>query len=151
MYEIITNKALVIPVSAWVISQLIKVFVVLAREKRFDLWFLLRSGGMPSSHTALVCALAVAVGMMQGFNSIAFAITVILAIVVMYDAAGVRQAVSQQSLVLNRIVKELMDKRPRSEVERELREFIGHTPFQVIAGAAVGIFVAWLWLTISGV
>ncbi len=151
MYEIITNKALVIPVSAWVISQLIKVFVVLAREKRFDLWFLLRSGGMPSSHTALVCALAVAVGMMQGFNSIAFAITVILAIVVMYDAAGVRQAVSQQSLVLNRIVKELMDKRPRSEVERDLREFIGHTPFQVIAGAALGIFIAWLWLTISGV
>ena len=151
MYEIITNKALVIPASAWVISQLIKVFFVLAREKRFDLWFLLRSGGMPSSHTALVCALAVAVGMMQGFNSIAFAITVILAIVVMYDAAGVRQAVSQQSLVLNRIVKELMDKRPRSEVERDLREFIGHTPFQVIAGAVLGIFVAWLWLTISGV
>jgi acid phosphatase family membrane protein YuiD len=151
LYEIITNKALVIPPSAWVISQLIKVFITLAREKRFDLWFLLRSGGMPSSHTALVCALAMAVGMIQGFGSIVFAITVILAGVVMYDAAGVRQAVSRQSTILNRIVKELMDKRPRSEVERDLREFIGHTPFQVIAGAVLGIFIAWLWLFISGV
>ncbi len=106
---------------------------------------------MPSSHTALVCALATAVAITDGLNSIIFAVAAILAMVVMYDAAGVRQAVSQQSVILNRIVKELMEKRPRSEVERDLREFIGHTPFQVIAGAALGIFVAWLWLTISGV
>ena len=106
---------------------------------------------MPSSHTAVVCALAAAVAMIQGLSSVAFAITAILAIVVMYDAAGVRRAVSRQSIVLNRIVRELMEKRPRGEVERDLREFIGHTPFQVIAGAGVGIFIAWLWLTISGV
>jgi len=149
LYEVITNKALVIPVSAWVISQLIKVFVVLAREKRFDWWFLLGSGGMPSSHTALVCALAAAVAMMQGFNSIAFAIAAILAVVVMYDAAGVRQAVGRQSIILNRIVKELREKRPRGEVERDLREFIGHTQFQVLAGAILGILIAWVWLTIS--
>ena len=149
-YEIITNEVLVIPASAWVISQLLKVFVRLAREKRFDLWFLFRSGGMPSSHTALVCALATAAAMTQGLNSVVFAITAVLAVVVMYDAAGVRQAVSRQSVILDRIVKELVAKRPRDEVERDLREFIGHTPFQVIAGAALGIFVAWLWLTIGG-
>ena len=149
MYEIITNKALVIPVSAWAISQLIKLFVTLAREKRFDWWFLFRSGGMPSSHTALVCALATAVAMMWGLNSVAFAITAILAMVVMYDAAGVRQAVSRQSIILNRIVRELREKRPRDEVERDLREFIGHTQFQVIAGAILGVLVAWVWLTIS--
>ena len=148
MYEIITNKALVVPISAWTIAQLIKVFITLVREKRLDLWFLLKSGGMPSSHTALVCALATTVAIIDGLNSITFAITAILAMVVMYDAAGVRQAVSQQSTILNRIVKELMEKRPRIEVERDLREFIGHTPFQVIAGAALGIFVAWLWLII---
>jgi hypothetical protein len=151
LYEIITNKVLVIPIAAWAIAQLIKVFVTLAGEKRLDLWFLLRSGGMPSSHTALVCALATAVAITDGLDSITFAVAAILAMVVMYDAAGVRQAVSQQSIILNRIVKELMEKRPRAEVERDLREFIGHTPFQVIAGAALGIFVAWLWLTISGV
>ena len=148
MYEIITNKALVVPISAWTIAQLIKVFITLVREKRLDLWFLLKSGGMPSSHTALVCALATTVAIIDGLNSITFAITAILAMVVMYDAAGVRQAVSQQSTILNRIVKELMEKRPRIEVERDLREFIGHTPFQVIAGAALGIFVVWLWLII---
>jgi len=150
LYEIITNKALVIPASAWTIAQLLKLFAVLAREKRLDWWFLFRSGGMPSSHTALVCALAATVAMMQGFGSVAFGITAILAIVVMYDAAGVRRAVSRQSTILNRIVRELREKRPRGEVERELREFIGHTPFQVIVGAVLGIFVAWLWLTISG-
>ncbi len=149
MYDIITNLALVIPVSAWAIAQLIKVFVVLARERRFDWWFLVRSGGMPSAHTALVCALATAVAMMLGFNSVAFAIAAILAMVVMYDAAGVRQAVGRQSRIINRIVKELREKRPRDEVERDLREFIGHTQFQVIAGAILGILIAWVWLTIS--
>jgi len=139
----------VIPVSAWAIAQLIKVFVVLARERRFDWWFLVRSGGMPSAHTALVCALATAVAMMLGFNSVAFAIAAILAMVVMYDAAGVRQAVGRQSRIINRIVKELREKRPRDEVERDLREFIGHTQFQVIAGAILGILIAWVWLTIS--
>ena len=109
-----------IPVSAWAIAQLIKVFVVLARERRFDWWFLVRSGGMPSAHTALVCALATAVAMMLGFNSVAFAIAAILAMVVMYDAAGVRQAVGRQSRIINRIVKELREKRPRDEVERDL-------------------------------
>ncbi len=151
MYEIITNKALVIPIAVWFVSQLLKVFVALAREKRWDWWLLVRSGGMPSSHTALVCSLAAVVAITQGLNSVAFAITAILAMVVMYDAAGVRQAVSQQSAILNRIVKELLDKRPRDEVERDLREFIGHTPFQVITGAVLGIFIAWLWLTVSGV
>lgn len=149
MYDIITNLALVIPVSAWAISQLLKIIVVLARDKRFDWWFLVRSGGMPSSHTALVCALATVVAMMLGFGSASFAIAAILAMVVMYDAAGVRQAVGRQSKILNRIVKELREKRPRDEVERDLREFIGHTQFQVVAGAILGILIAWVWLTIS--
>ncbi|MEA2086375.1 MAG: divergent PAP2 family protein [Chloroflexota bacterium] len=150
MYEIITNKALVIPAGVWVISQVLKVLVVLAREKRLDLRFLVGSGGMPSSHTALVCSLATVVGMTQGFGSVVFAVVAILAMVVMYDAAGVRRAVGRQSAILNRIVKELLEKRPRDEVERDLREFIGHTPFQVIAGAVLGISIAWLWLTVSG-
>jgi len=150
LYEIIMNKALVIPAGVWVISQVLKVLVVLAREKRLELRFLVGSGGMPSSHTALVCSLATVVGMTQGFGSVVFAVVAILAMVVMYDAAGVRRAVGRQSAILNRIVKELLEKRPRDEVERDLREFIGHTPFQVIAGAVLGISIAWLWLIISG-
>jgi acid phosphatase family membrane protein YuiD len=87
--------------------------------------------------------------MMEGLNSVVFAIAAILAIVVMYDAAGVRQAVGRQSKILNRIVKELREKRPRDEVERDLREFIGHTQFQVLAGAILGILIAWVWLILS--
>ena len=150
-YDIVTNKALVIPVAVWAISQLSKVVIVLVREKRLDWGFLIRSGGMPSSHTGLVCSLAAVTGMMYGFGSIAFAITAILAMVVMYDATNVRQAVSEQSVILNRLLRELREKRPRDEVERDLKEFIGHTPFQVIIGALVGILIAWLWLIIIGV
>ena len=105
---------------------------------------------MPSSHSAVVCALATGVAMTQGLSSIAFAITAILAIVTMYDAAGVRQSVGQQSVVLNRLVQEFRLRRPIAELEHDLREFIGHTPFQVIVGAILGILIAWLWLTISG-
>lgn len=81
--------------------------------------------------------------------SVTFGIVAILALIVMYDAAGVRRSVSRQSVVLNRIVQEFRLRRPITEVERDLREFIGHTPFQVITGAALGIILAWSWLAIT--
>jgi len=143
------NKVLVISVCAWAVAQLIKVFVILMREKRLDLSYFVATGGMPSAHSATVSALATAVAMIEGLSSVAFAISAILAMVVMYDAAGVRRAVSRQSFILNRIVREFRVRRPRGEVERDLRELIGHTPFQVIIGAALGILIAWLWLTIG--
>ncbi len=129
---------------------MLKVFVILVREKRLDLRYFVTAGGMPSAHSAIVCALATALAMTQGVGSAAFSIAVVLALIVVYDAAGVRQSVGQQSVVLNRIVREFRFRRPITEVERDLREFIGHTPFQVIVGAALGVLVAWLWLTISG-
>ena len=150
MEQLVTNMALIIPVCAWVISQLLKVVFLLARERRMDWGLLVRSGGMPSSHTALVCSLATVVAMEQGFGSAAFAISAIVAAVVMYDAAGVRRSVSRQSVVLDRVVRELRERRPFSELERDLRLFIGHSPFQVIVGAAMGIFIAWFWLILSG-
>ena len=88
--------------------------------------------------------------MTQGFSSVAFAITSLLAMIVMYDAAGVRRAASRQAIVLNRIVRELWVRRPKGKMERDLRELLGHTPFQVIIGAIMGILIAWLWLTIGG-
>ncbi len=145
------SEVLVISVCAWAVAQFLKGVIILIRESRLDLRYFVTGGGMPSAHSATVCALTTAVAMTQGLTSVAFGITAILAMVVMYDAAGVRQSVSRQSIVLNRIVKELWDKRPRDEVEHDLREFIGHTPFQVIAGATLGIFIAWLWLTLSAV
>ena len=142
--EIFANKALIAPIIAWVVAQLLKVMVTLAREKRLDLHLLVASGGMPSSHSALVSALATAAAMVSGLGSAAFAIATILALVVMYDSAGVRQSVGRQAVVLNRIIEELRFRRPISELERDLRELIGHTSFQVITGGAIGIIVAWL-------
>ncbi|RJQ39253.1 MAG: divergent PAP2 family protein [Dehalococcoidia bacterium] len=133
---------------AWLVAQLVKVFSVLIKERRLKLHLLVASGGMPSSHSATVSALATAVGLLNGLNSVIFGIAAILAIVVMYDAAGIRQAVSRQSIVLDRIVNELKVGRPRGEVERDLKELVGHTPYQVFVGAFIGILVAWLWLVV---
>ena len=149
-YELLTNKVLIISGSAWFVAQLLKGLYFLIREKRVGWSYFISSGGMPSSHSAVVCALATAVAMTQGMGSVAFGITVVLAVVVMYDAAGVRQSVDKQSVILNRIMEELRLKRPIGEVERDLRELIGHTPFQVIVGAVLGILIGWVWLTVSG-
>jgi len=110
--EIITNKVLIIPLAAWFLTQLAKMIIELLKGKGLDFRYLVSSGGMPSSHSAIVSALATSVGMIYGFNSAVFGIAVILALIVMYDSTGVRQSVSKQSIVLNDIVRELRDKHP---------------------------------------
>jgi acid phosphatase family membrane protein YuiD len=143
------NRILIISISSWAIAQVLKVLVVLVQERRIAWNFFITSGGMPSSHTATVCALATAIAMTEGMGSIYFSIAVVLAVIVMYDAAGVRQSVGQHSAILNRLVKEMSFKITRSDVQKDLREFVGHTPFQVFIGAALGIFIAWTWIVLS--
>ncbi len=150
LYELITNKVLIIPMCSWAIAQILKLILVLIKKRQLDLRYLVISGGMPSAHSAFVSALAMSVALIEGSGSAAFGISVILALVVMYDAAGVRQSVGQQSVILNRIIRELRLRRPIAELERDLREFIGHTSFQVIVGGLLGVVVAWLWLAIAG-
>ena len=150
LYEIITNKVLVASLCAWAVAQLVKVLISLVREKRLNLRYLVGSGGVLSAHSAVVSALATSVAMTLGLRSVAFGIAAVLALVVMYDATVERQEVGQQSVILNRIIQELRLRRI-AELERDLREFIGHTQIQVIAGAILGILVAWLWLTISAI
>jgi len=147
--DIITNKILIIPICAWAVAQILKTLVALLQGKGLDFRYLFSSGGMPSSHSAIVTALATTTGMVIGFDSAVFGITTILALIVLYDAAGVRQAVSQQAVVLNRIVHEIRLREPLTKIEADLRELIGHTPFQVLIGALQGIFIAWLWFTIE--
>ena len=151
LYEIVTNKVLIIPICSWAIAQLLKVIVILIRKKQLDLRYLVISGGMPSAHSAIVSSLATSVALMHGLGSVAFGISALLALIVMYDAAGVRQSVGKQSVVLNRIIQEIRLRRPLTELERDLKEFIGHTSFQVIIGGLLGFTVAWLWLAITGV
>ena len=149
LYDFFTNRILLIPLCAWAIAQLVKLFVALVEEKRLDLHYLISSGGMPSAHSATVAALATIVGLTDGFGSVTFGLATVLAIVVMYDAAGVRQSVSKQSVVLNRIVRELQRRRPLIELESDLRELVGHTPFQVIVGALLGVAVTLIWIAIA--
>jgi len=145
----IVNETLLISFVAWFIAQTLKVIGGLIREKKLDISFFVRSGGMPSSHTALVTSLATSVGVLQGFNSVEFAIATVFSGIVMYDAAGVRRAVGQQSIILNRILHELRERRSK-DVEHDVRELIGHTPFQVFSGALLGIGIAVLWLWVRG-
>ena len=148
MQDIFSNEALGASIIAWALAQLAKAAIPLFNGKGFQARLLIGSGGMPSSHSAFVSGLAAAVAMIEGANSIGFAIAAVFALVVMYDAAGVRRAVSQQAAILNRIVQELKLKRPLTEMGVELRELVGHTPFQVIIGGAMGIAVAWVWVLV---
>ncbi|OAE32284.1 hypothetical protein AXG93_2190s1040 [Marchantia polymorpha subsp. ruderalis] len=118
------------------------------KEKRWDVKRLLGSGGMPSSHSATVMALAVAIGLRDGPGSSMFAIALVLAAVVMYDASGVRLQAGRQAEVLNQIVYELPPEHPLSD-SRPLREPLGHTPPQVAAGAALGCIIAYMLHLIS--
>lgn len=140
---ILDSQVLAACFAAWLVAQTLKVVFHSASQRRLDLSIWVSAGGMPSSHSALVAALATAVGLRNGFASDLFAITLILAVVVMYDAAGVRQAASTQARILNQIIDELFQGHPISE--ERLRELLGHTPVQVFAGAAIGIFFAW-WI-----
>jgi hypothetical protein len=98
----------------------------------------------------MVTGLATTIALIQGVGSVAFGISVILALVVMYDAAGLRQSVGKQSVVLNRMLRELRLRRPATELGHDLREFMGHTSFQVLIGGFLGILTPWSWLTITG-
>jgi acid phosphatase family membrane protein YuiD len=151
MIEIFTNKILIIPILAWALAQVIKTLIALFQGKGLDFRYLFSSGGMPSSHSVIVTALATTAGIVEGFGSAVFGIAAILALIVLYDAAGVRQAVGQQAIVLNRIVREIRFREPLTKIEADLRELIGHTPFQVVVGALLGVIFAWLWLTIEAV
>ncbi len=141
--DVFENRPLIVSLLAWSTAQILKVLIILLRERRLDLWRLVSAGGMPSSHSALVAALATAVGILDGVKSSTFALAVVFAAVVMYDAAGIRQAVSIQARILNRMLDEYF-KHQRWNEER-LRELLGHTRIEVLAGALLGIFMALLW------
>jgi len=141
--HIVANKILSIPIAAWLIAQMLKTIIQALREKRLDLRYMLSAGGMPSAHSSLVCALATTASIVYGIDSGIFAISVILAAVVMYDAAGVRQTVDKQSVILNHLLVNLP--KTQLEFERFLQQLVGHTRLQVIAGAILGILLAYWW------
>jgi acid phosphatase family membrane protein YuiD len=148
MQEIITqmikNKIFMTTLSAWVIAQIIKVTIGVIKEKRFDFRWFVGTGGMPSSHAAGASCLSAAIGLEYGFNSVYFALAASFAIVVMFDAQGVRRASGRQARILNKIMEDIYwQKRIH---DNQLRELIGHTPIEVIAGFLLGVVIAFLAL-----
>ena len=142
-----SNAALWIPISAAVAVQLFKFIWESARKGVWDFQVLGRSGGMPSSHTAMMSSLATVLGYDYGLDSPLFAISAVMAIIVMYDARGVRQESGKQARVLNQIVREFFRGQPIGE--KELKELLGHTGTEVLVGAIVGVaysLACLLWL-----
>lgn len=138
------NPVLVAATLAWAIAQTLKFLLYSVRDRRVSLHYLTTMGGMPSTHSATVAGLATAVGIREGLRSTSFAIAFLFAIVVMYDAAGVRRAAMAQAKILNQIIDELFQGHPISETR--LRELLGHTPFEVMVGALLGVVVSYLVL-----
>lgn len=139
MNEIFTNKFLYIPLIVWASIQAFKVLSELVVTKKFNFKRLMGAGGMPSSHSAVVTSLAALIGREYGFGSGIFALSCIFALVVMYDAAGVRRAAGKQASLLNKIIE--TPGLTNLEVSGKLVEVLGHTPFQVFVGALIGIIV----------
>ena len=141
--EILSNRVIQAAALAWVIAQGLKVILTLCISKRFDASRMLGSGGMPSSHSALVCALVTVVGFHEGFSTSIFAIAFAFACVTMYDAAGVRRSTGRNAAVINHMLDDLATKGFYFDEER-LKELVGHTPIQVMAGALLGILIGTL-------
>ncbi|NJN39261.1 MAG: divergent PAP2 family protein [Acaryochloridaceae cyanobacterium CSU_3_4] len=141
--DILNNQVMLVAFAASLIAQGLKIIIDFWQHGKINFRVLVETGGMPSSHSALVTALAVGVGQVRGWDSLEFAIATVFAIIVMYDAAGVRQAAGKQAKILNQIVDEIFQEHPEFNEDR-LKELLGHTPFQVIVGSILGIAIAWV-------
>lgn len=142
--EMMKNEVFNVALTSWFIAQALKVVLTLLTQKKFDLYRFVGSGGMPSSHSSIVMGLSTSVGLKAGWASVSYAISLVFALIVMYDAAGVRRAVGKQAIILNKMLE---DKHKHKEVqEKRLKELVGHTPVEVFAGALLGIVVANLMI-----
>ena len=134
-------KYLTVPFASWWIAQFLKFIIDFITSKKIDVARLVGSGGMPSSHSSFTVSLATVVGINMGVASVEFALAIAFALIVMYDAAGVRRATGKQAKILNRLI---YHKKGEFHLEDELKELIGHTPFEVLGGAALGFTIAFL-------
>jgi acid phosphatase family membrane protein YuiD len=141
--DVLDNKVLLVALLACFIAQVLKIAIELMTHGKVNFRAMVTTGGMPSAHSALVASLATGVGQIEGWSSPAFAIASLFAVIVMYDAAGVRQAAGKQARILNQIIDELFVEHKQFN-EARLKELLGHTPFQVLVGFALGIVIS-LW------
>ena len=148
-FDLVTNPYLLTALSAWAVAQVVKTILYAVMNGRIDWERLFGDGGMPSGHSATVASLAVFCALMHGTHTHEFAVSAILAIIVCHDAMGVRLETGKQAVLLNEIVKafEILSKEELPEVK--LKEFVGHTPIQVLVGITIGILnalVMYFWV-----
>lgn len=144
--QVLQNNVLLVSLLACFTAQGIKVIVELLRNGKINVRYMVTTGGMPSAHSALVGALATGVGLTKGWSSPEFAIASLFAVIVMYDAAGVRQAAGKQARILNQMIGELFQEDHQVSQEK-LKELLGHTPFQVLVGLSLGIVICLLFFS----
>ncbi|MBR6344220.1 MAG: divergent PAP2 family protein [Lachnospiraceae bacterium] len=141
---LVTNVPLICAAVSWLLAQIIKTILHLIVTRKFDAERLIGTGGMPSSHSATVSSLATAIAVNYGSDSVYFAIALILAIVVMYDALGVRRETGKQAVVINEMIEMFNDMGKPMSAEEKLKIFVGHTPMQVFAGCIFGMLIAFI-------
>lgn len=142
LFDLLHNQIFLSAVIGWLVAQVLKTIIHMIVNRQFVAERMVGGGGMPSSHSATVCALATATGMRYGGGSVEFAITVMLAIIVMYDAMGVRRETGIQGRVLNEMLEIFTNMGKEISAEAKLKELVGHTPLQVLMGAILGIAIA---------
>jgi len=139
-------KFLIIPTFAWFTVQIFKLLADCVVNRRINFRRFVETGGMPSSHSAVVSSLMTAIGLSEGFNSPIFAVSFVFSFIVMYDAAGVRRAAGKQAAILNQLIH---SKQVKVDTNEKLKELLGHTPIQVFVGAIYGIVVGYLTMMIA--
>ena len=137
--KLFDNTILWTAVLCWVVAQALKVLFYVIKNRKFSFERVVGAGGMPSSHSATVCGLTAVVGRVCGLDSPLFAIAFTLACVVMYDATGIRRAAGEQAKVLNQLMEG-----QHTDPQKALKDFLGHTPLEVVAGAVLGLVIAFL-------
>lgn len=144
-FDLLHNPFLITAISSWVVAQVLKMLINAAISRKFSLERLFGDGGMPSGHSATVSSLAVMSALVYGAGSFEFAISALFAIVVCHDAMGVRQETGKQAVVINEIVKSFSILTENKVPQTKLKEFVGHTPIQVLAGIVLGVINAF-WM-----
>ena len=145
LLKVLSNRPLVIAASSWVVAGVLKAIIDFIVNKKFSIIRIVGAGGMPSSHTSTVVALAISVAYYSGVESVSFAIALIFMIIVIHDAIGVRLETGKQAKVLNAMMFE-SDAFKDLDFEKKLKEYVGHTPSQAFVGAVVGILVSMLMI-----
>lgn len=133
---------------SWIAAQVLKIIIEGITNRKLDIGRLIETGGMPSSHTALVSGLSTCIGLTEGWGSPLFAISFVFSMIVIYDATNLRRNAGHQAEVINRLIPQLLHAKHLQPgfAFKELRELLGHTPFEVSMGAILGILIA-LWIT----